>query len=104
MKAHREIRTSKTRVRKFNGYCEECKKEICSCKAYQYVDESNATITNNSPYLCKQCYEKRYNVHIKDDVERFKSRLVDTLQQIQYNNNLDTIRIDKLVEYIKNTD
>lgn len=104
MKAHREIRTSKTRVRKFNGYCEECKKEICSCKAYQYVDESNAAITNNSPYLCKQCYEKRYNVHIKDDVERFKSRLVDTLQQIQYNNNLDTIRIDKLVEYIKNTD
>jgi len=104
MKAHREIRTSKTRVRKFNGYCEECKKEICSCKAYQYVDESNAAITNNSLYLCKQCYEKRYNVHIKDDVERFKSRLVDTLQQIQYNNNLDTIRIDKLVEYIKNTD
>ena len=43
-------------------------------------------------------------MHIKDDVERFKSRLVDTLQQIQYNNNLDTIRIDKLVEYIKNTD
>jgi len=104
MKAHREIRTSKTRVRKFNGYCEECKKGICSCKAYQYVDESNAAITNNSLYLCKQCYEKRYNVHIKDDVERFKSRLVDTLQQIQYNNNLDTIRIDKLVEYIKNTD
>ena len=104
MKAYREIRTSKTRVRKFNGYCEECKKEICSCKAYQYVDESNAAITNNSLYLCKQCYEKRYNVHIKDDVERFKSRLVDTLQQIQYNNNLDTIRIDKLVEYIKNTD
>lgn len=104
MKAHREIRTSKIRVRKFNGYCEECKKEICSCKAYQYVDESNAAITNNSLYLCKQCYEKRYNVHIKDDVERFKSRLVDTLQQIQYNNNLDTIRIDKLVEYIKNTD
>lgn len=104
MKAHRAIRTSKTRVRKFNGYCEECKKEICSCKAYQYVDESNAAITNNSLYLCKQCYEKRYNVHIKDDVERFKSRLVDTLQQIQYNNNLDTIRIDKLVEYIKNTD
>ena len=104
MKAHREIRTSKTRVRKFNGYCEECKKEICSCKAYQYVDESNAAITNNSLYLCKQCYEKRYNVHIKDDVERFKNRLIDTLQQIQYNNNLDTIRIDKLVEYIKNTD
>lgn len=97
-------RTYRGKIRKFNGYCEECKKEICSCKAYQYVDESNAAITNNSPYLCKTCYEKKYNVHIPDEVERFKNRLINTLQQIQYNNNLDTIRIDKLVEYIKNTD
>ena len=55
MKVHREIRTSKTRIRKFNGYCEECKKEICSCKAYQFIDGNNEAITNNSPYLCKQC-------------------------------------------------
>ena len=104
MKVHREIRTSKTRVRKFNGYCEECKKEICSCKAYQYVDESNATITNNSLYLCKQCYEKKYNVHIKDDVERFKSRLVDTLERVQSTSKVETLRIDNIIQFIINTD
>ena len=47
MKAHREIRTSKTRVRKFNGYCEECKKEICSCKAYQRLQIIVFTYANN---------------------------------------------------------
>ena len=43
------------RSRKFNGYCEKCKKPICSCSAYQYVDGNNETITYNSPYLCKEC-------------------------------------------------
>lgn len=96
-------RPYKGRVRKFKGYCEECKKEICSCKAYQYTDESNAAITNNSPYLCKSCYEKKYNVHISTDVERFKNSLIDTLQRIQHDNKVDTIRIDRLVEYITNS-
>lgn len=104
MKVHREIRTSKARPRKFNGYCEECKKEICSCKAYQYVDESNAAITNNSPYLCKNCYEKKYNVHIKNDVERFKTRLVDTLQRVKTNTDVETLRIDNIIKFIMNTD
>lgn len=97
-------RQYKGRPRKFNGYCEECQKEICSCKAYQNTDGNNAAITNNSPYLCKSCYEKKYNVHIPTDVERFKNRLIDTLQQIQYDYKVDTIRIDRLIEYIKNTD
>ena len=97
-------RTYKGRTRKFKGYCEECQKEICSCKAYQYVDESNAAISNNSPYLCKSCYEKKYNVHIPTDIERFKNKLINTLQQIQYNYKVDTIRIDKIIEYITNTD
>lgn len=104
MKAHRVEKTARTRIRKFNGYCEECKKKICSCKSYQYVDESNAAITNNSPYLCKQCYEKRYHVHIKNDVERFKSRLVDTLQRVQSNAKVETLRIDNIIEFIINTD
>ena len=104
MKVHREIRTSKTRVRKFNGYCEECKKEICSCKAYQFIDGNNEAITNNSPYLCKQCYEKKYNVHIKDDVEAFKSRLVETLQRVQNTSKVETLRIDKFIQFIINTD
>ena len=97
-------RPYKGRPRKFSGYCEECKKEICSCKAYQNTDGNNAAITNNSPYLCKSCYEKKYNVHIPTDVERFKNRLIDTLQQIQYDYKVETIRIDRLIEYIKNTD
>lgn len=104
MKPHREIRTSKARPRKFNGYCEECKKEICSCKAYQFIDGNNEAITNNSPYLCKQCYEKRYNVHIKDDVEAFKSRLVETLQRVQSTSKVETLRIDKFIQFIINTD
>ncbi len=104
MKVHREIRTSKTRIRKFNGYCEECKKEICSCKAYQFIDGNNEAITNNSPYLCKQCYEKKYNVHIKDDVEAFKSRLVETLQRVQNTSKVETLRIDKFIQFIINTD
>lgn len=104
MKEHRNIRQYHGRTRKFQGYCEECKKEICSCKAYQYIDESNAAISNNSPYLCKNCYEKKYNVYIKTDVEIFKNSLINTLQQIQNNNKIETIRIDKLVEYIKQID
>ena len=104
MKVHREIRTSKTRIRKFNGYCEECKKEICSCKAYQFIDGNNEAITNNSPYLCKQCYEKKYNVHIKDDVEAFKSRLVETLQRVQNTSKVETLRIDRFIQFIINTD
>ena len=97
-------RTYKGRTRKFKGYCEECQKEICSCKAYQYLDESNAAISNNSPYLCKTCYEKKYKVHIPTGVEAFKSNLISTLQQIQYNNKVDTLRIDRLIEYITNID
>ena len=104
MKTHTNIRTCRSRARKFKGHCEECQKEICSCKAYQYVDESNAAISNNSPYLCKSCYEKKYNVHIPTDIERFKNNLISTLQQIQYNYKVDTIRIDKIIEYITNTD
>lgn len=97
-------RTYRGKIRKFNGYCEECQKEICSCKAYQNIDGNNAAITNNSPYLCKSCYEKKYNVHISTEVETFKNRLINTLQTIHHNNKVDTIRIDRLIEYIKNTD
>ena len=104
MKEHRNIRTYKGKIKKFQGYCEECQKEICSCKAYQNTDGNNAAITNNSPYLCKTCYEKKYNVHIPDEVEQFKNRLIDTLQQIQSDYKVDTIRIDKIIEYITNTD
>lgn len=91
------------RSRKFNGYCEKCKKTICSCSAYQYVDGNNISITNNSPYLCKKCYEEEYNTKIMTDIEIFKSNLIHTLSRIKNEQQLETLRIDKLIDYINNS-
>lgn len=104
MKAHREIRTSKTKPRKFNGHCEECGKSICSCKSYSYVDESNASISNSSPILCKECYEEKYNVHIDTEIERFKKNLINSLHNVQINSKVETIRIDRLITFIENAE
>ena len=73
-KTHRSFRTCKSRVRKYNGKCEECGKSVCSCSIYQYVDESNAAISNNSLYLC---YSKNYNVKIMSPIENYKKRLIN---------------------------
>ena len=89
-------------MRKFNGYCEKCKKSLCPEHAYSYVDENNGVITNNMPYLCKTCYEKTYNKKILSEVDCFKKILIDNLQQLKVNENIETIRIDKLIEFIKN--
>lgn len=104
MKAHRAVRTCKTKPRKFNGHCEECGESICICKAYSYVDESNGSVTNSSPYLCKKCYEKKYSVHIDTEVERFKKNLINSLHNVQENSKVETIRIDRLITFIENTD
>ena len=43
------------------GYAGRC--EECGCKEpkpVQYIDESNIAITYNSPYLCRDCYIKKY--------------------------------------------
>jgi hypothetical protein len=104
MKPHRQVRICKTKPRKFNGYCDECGKSICSCKAYSYVDESNAAISNSSPVLCKECYEKKYNVHIDTEVERFKKNLINSLHNVQENAKMETIRIDKLITFIENAE
>lgn len=87
--------------RKFNGYCEKCKKSLCPEHAYSFVDGNNESITYNSPYLCKECYEKEYNTKILNDEERFKNNLVNNLQKIKMYEKIETIRIDKLIEYIK---
>lgn len=79
---HRAVRTSKSRPRKFNGHCEECGKSICICKAYQYVDGNNAAITNNSPYLCIQCAEKRYGIKIPSPEQAYRDRLVSSLERL----------------------
>ena len=89
-------------MRKFNGYCEKCKKSLCSEHAYSYVDGNNGAITHNMPYLCKECYEKAYNEKILSEVDRFKKGLIDMLEQINASYHIETIRIDKLIEYIKN--
>lgn len=78
-KPHRVTRTARTRSRKFSGHCEACGKPLCSCRAYQYTDESNGAITASAPYLCAACYEQRYGVKIPTDVDRYKRRLLDRL-------------------------
>ena len=90
------------KLRKFNGYCEKCKKSLCPEHAYSYVDGNNETITGNSLYLCKTCYEKAYNKKILNEVDYFKNNLVDNLLKLNMYENIETIRIDKLIEYIKN--
>lgn len=69
-KPHRMTRTARTRSRKFSGHCESCGKPLCSCRAYQYTDESNGAITANAPYLCRACYETRYGVKMPTEVDR----------------------------------
>lgn len=55
-------------TRKFRGKCEYCGKILKLEEAYQYFDSSNHAITKNSPYLCKECYNKQYwNDQIKDE-------------------------------------
>lgn len=82
MKPHRQIRKTTARPRKYYGRCEGCGKEVCICSIYQYTDENNETITNNSPFLCRACYEERYGVTIPTDVRRFKDRLINRLMQL----------------------
>lgn len=88
-------------IKKNNVYCEKCKKSLCIEHSYSYVDGNNIAITKNAPTLCKQCYEKTYNEKIMTDVERFKNNLITKLLHIRYEENMETIRIDKLIDYIK---
>lgn len=88
--------------RKFLGHCEKCKKSLCEEHAYSYVDGNNIAITNNSPYLCKNCYEEKYNETIKSDIECFKSRLVNDLLNIKIREHIETIKIDNLISYVEN--
>ena len=78
-KPHRTTRTARTRSRKFSGRWESCGKPLCSCRAYQYTDESNGAITANAPYLCRDCYETRYGVKIPTEVDAYQDRLLGVL-------------------------
>ena len=79
VKPYRATRTARTRSRKFSGRCEACGKPLCSCRAYQYTDESNGAITASAPFLCRDCYEKKYGVRIPTEVDAYKARLLNVL-------------------------
>lgn len=79
IKSHRATRTARTRSRKFSGHCEACGKPLCSCRVYQYTDESNGAITASAPFLCRSCYEQHYGVKIPTETEQYKARLLDKL-------------------------
>lgn len=102
-KPHREIRTAKTKPRRFAGKCEHCGKPICICKAYKYLDENNAAISNSSPWLCADCYEKEYGVRIKSDVEKYKDKLISRAiyyAEMGYGFN----NVDDVVRFIRAVD
>ena len=80
-KPHRAARTARTRSRKFSGRCDSCGKALCSCRAYQYTDESNGAITASAPFLCRECYERQYGVKIPTEIEAYKSRLLGALNR-----------------------
>ena len=48
------------KARKYNGKCEDCGTPKPPSEVFCYVDDVNPAINYNSPYLCKECYEKRY--------------------------------------------
>jgi len=107
LQPHRAQRRSLSRSRKFSGKCEGCGKSICSCKAYQYVDGNNAAITNNSPYLCKECYEARYNVKIPGEADTYRNNLVAWLQRMREAPGLSPAKVeamDMLVRVVQQKD
>ena len=70
--------------------------------AHFYTDGNNEAITNNSPYLCKSCYENKYHVKLKNDVQRFRENLIDKLYNLKKYHHIESVDINKVIEYIKN--
>ena len=46
--------------RKYNGKCEHCGTPKPLSEVYCYIDDVNPAITYNAPYLCIDCYNKKY--------------------------------------------
>ena len=89
-------------ARKFNGHCEKCHKSLCLEHVYSYVDGNNIAITNNAPYLCKECYENTYHTKIKDEVEIFKDNMISNLENLKIHTGIKEIKIEKIINYIRN--
>lgn len=49
-----------SKCRKYNGKCEECGTPKPLSEVYCYVDDVNPSINYHAPYLCKECYIKKY--------------------------------------------
>lgn len=105
-KSHRKTRTARARSRKFAGRCEACGKPLCSCRAYQYTDESNGAITANSPFLCRECYETRYGVKIPTEIDAYKARLLGALGRFTVRTADASARdlVVRVMRLIENTD
>lgn len=103
---HRAARVARTRPRKFSGHCESCGKPLCSCRAYQYTDESNGAITASAPYLCRDCYERRYGVKIPTEVDAYKARLCGALSRYADQVGDDSARdfVFRVMHLIERTD
>lgn len=97
-KPHRAIRGCRTSARKFSGRCvkgrcESCGKEIPICQAYSYIDPDNGAITNSAPYLCAECYEKRYGSRPLTDSEATQQRIAKRIYELS-----DQFREHNMVE------
>lgn len=53
-------RTKYRKPRAYKGKCENCGAPKSATEIYCYVDDVNPAINYNAPYLCRECYEKRY--------------------------------------------
>jgi len=51
------------RRKKEPNNCQKCGKK--TEQLYIYVDGNNISITHNSPYLCRDCYEEKYGKEIR---------------------------------------
>ena len=104
-KPHRAIRAARTHARKFSGHCESCGKALCSCRAFQYIDESNGAITASAPFLCRECYEQRYGVKIPTEVDAYKGRLCGALSRYadQTTDNSARDFVFRVMRLIENT-
>lgn len=52
--------------RAYKGKCENCGTPKPPSEIYCYVDDVNPAINYNAPYLCKDCYMKRYCTPTKE--------------------------------------
>ena len=58
MAQHYKMPRKYSRPKKIPKNCQICGKK--TDELYSYIDGNNISITYNAPYLCKECYDKKY--------------------------------------------